>query len=274
MLAIAAYGITAKACKLVGIAGFKMYPQRPFGLRFVSQNIESYFSTVTHVLNPASPAYGHFLSHATLISLVIAVSVLVTRGILRDFRSALVLLLILLLIVCTLPNPTNILLQVWWPSPRSLSSIAMVVSCVLLSFYAASDQSIFFVRVARIGMGLVIFSQVVIYIEHLAGRAKQEEADFQAAGQMIYTARQDFPTSKQLVIRSNLDWRYNLVNEDVRSFEYGSTCFASLACRIGLFAHLSNNTVTYQDADPKDCAQSNGTFSLIRMPDYLLVCAR
>ena len=80
MLAIAAYGITAKACKLVGIAGFEMYPQRPFGLRFVSQNIESYFSTATQVLNPASRAYGHFLSHATLISLVIAVSVLVTRG--------------------------------------------------------------------------------------------------------------------------------------------------------------------------------------------------
>ena len=172
-----------------GFLGFAT--RRPFGLQFVSANCEPYLKTIFDTISPTSHAYLPLTNPLTSTGYTLILVIFLiyfTRAASRLWKKVLVGTILLCALLCA-PNPANLALQDYWPSPRSVAGIAV--------FYSGMAALLVDRMVARGGNGssafralgwlllLMISVQTANDAYILGRRSVQQQADFVLAQQII-----------------------------------------------------------------------------------------
>lgn len=271
--ALASYLVTSPLLKAFDLPGFRDYPQRAFGARYVVSNAAEYARTIFKVLNPFAHTYAHFTSRFTILLFGISVIYLLVRAFRHSRALGCLTVLILALTAVALPDPTNILLATFWPSPRSVSPIAILVACAITVWASTLKTRFKTIDSGTLLLASAVCLQFVIYADLQARRADQQNADFITAISLINRAYETFPDEGSPLILTNFDWHDNVTMHD-RTFEFGESYFVEGWSRRGLIQYLSNGRVRIADANPSDCAGVRGRFEVTRLPHALLVCSR
>lgn len=266
--AIFFYFIVNHALHFAGVAGYESLA-RPFGMRFIHQNFHQYLKTMREALNAFKGPYSVYLSG---ISMVLSLgSVLAAIVSLRSWYAAVGFCLVFFAVAVILPNPANILLQTYWPSPRSISPVAIFFPLLII-------YSLTYFRWPRLAnycleivLALVVFAQVLVYFNQQKVRMDQQTADFALADTLITMAYQNTSAGVMPVVKIR-QGLFTTFTSSPRSFEFGVSLFATNWSLGGLFAYLSNHKVVVEFASADDCAQTTKGLDIFKKGDSLLVC--
>ncbi|ACD20999.1 glucosyltransferase domain-containing protein [Paraburkholderia phytofirmans] len=264
------YLATNKFMKAMNFESMANYPLRPFGIGFARANVTHYLDSIKEILNPNSPLYGYFYSKFYLLG-VFAALIIIGVCKMSSVRNISVIMLSLTITVLMLPNPTNILLQVYWPTPRSLSPVSLIIGALFIG----GPLQIRSEKYKNIFTALLVFCvscQALLYMDMTNIRRDQQDLDFQFAKKLIDEAEQNSASNTPITIKTSMSWRDNtLVHQ--RSFDYAGSLFSAEWSTRALFGYLSGRRVTWLPASENDCAGVNRNIATLFKDNTLITCS-
>ncbi|HDR9081984.1 TPA: hypothetical protein QDA98_004617 [Burkholderia vietnamiensis] len=269
LIAVGLYLVTNKILQGAGVPGFSA-GGRPFGAEYLKPNVLPYIKTIGDALNAFSGGYAHYENRITIIVFGLAVVTAVSAA--KSLRAKVLVIFAFFAVALMLPNPTNLLMKIYWPSPRSLSPISIFVALIITAACARWTGKIAGVSIGMVALLITVLSQAVIYIDQQKGRADQEAMDIATANMIINRAYQEFPYTKRPVVKMNFNWDDNVIYH-ARTFEFGESLMTTPENRKGLFLYLSNGRVDVYPTSPSECSGIRSHLTIEVKGDALLVCS-
>jgi hypothetical protein len=267
------YLATNAALKAGGHPWFAAYPARAQGLGFVAGNLSRYGTTLGAMLNPWSWAYGFLntpLIHAGLLLGVVALAVVTMLR--RRPWPALLLAVAVIGTVATLPNPANLPLQIFWPSPRSVSAAAIIACCLLMAAYLAIRSDLPRLRPA---MAACVTALLLLQVTHLARlqqfRYATQQQDLALANAIMQEAYRLTRPGEPIQLRLRADWLASVRGAPM-SHDYGTSAFASSYAASALLAIYSGGRIQATAATPEECRGVTARLSVRREGEVLIAC--
>jgi hypothetical protein len=123
------YVIANNTLRVFAIDGFSQYPARAQGAKYVVGNIGAYLQTTIDIWVPFQSSFQPLSN--SLISIGWAVVCMLLFRIVHrrsaGYKSVVVIVVVAGAMLCA-PNPANLMMETYWPSPRSVAGIAFFVS--------------------------------------------------------------------------------------------------------------------------------------------------
>jgi hypothetical protein len=267
--AIALYFATNKLLHVLHVPGYGTVA-RPFGFKYIHTNLAAYMQVIKDGFNAFNGPYAVYLSR---IGWAVTVAALVSSlWAARRCQRIFWILGAAALVALMLPNPTNLLMKTFWPSPRSLSPVAIVFSLLLIAASTRWTGRIAGIRIANLALALVAASQSIVFIDAQKGRYDQQMIDFYTAAIIVNRAYLEFPASQIPRVKVH----YSAVDNAIlrpQSFEYALSLFASPWSLHGLFEYVSGGRVNASVAEAQECEGNTMHLQMVKRDDVLLVCA-
>ncbi len=260
-MAVALYFLTNMLLKALTLEGFAAYPARPQGARFVLANLHPYLKTAFHLMSPAAspfaPLANSFVTCGFLLLCVAGLSMFTVRAsgwkkwaIWAIFAAALL----------SAPNPANLLMEFYWPSPRSVAGIGFFfagVAALLLEIGAEARAPVAQPKSAvAICLGLLILTQLLNDAQLLARRSVQQVLDLALARQIVSDVERlapanDLPIDTRIVTT----WHSNAVYRKM-PYAYGVSLLGTDWSAPPLLSFVSGGRIIGHAGQPSDCSSS------------------
>jgi hypothetical protein len=267
------YFICNKVLAHYDIEGFLAFAtRRPFGLQFVSANYKDYFATIFDVASPRSHIYFPLTNPLTsigyaLILVIFLIYFTLAAG--QLWKKVLIWTILVAALLCA-PNPANLAMQVYWPSPRSVAGIAV--------FYSGVAALLVDSMVARAGNGGVVFRSLgwllllIISVQTandayiLGRRSVQQQADFVLAQQIIAEIERLWPEI-EVPITANVvqHWSVNSIYKNV-PYGFGSGLFDTDWSAPALLTLVSGGAVVGMAGERSQCDSVKSSVSPVITP--------
>lgn len=267
------YLATNAALKAGGHPWFANYPARPQGLGFVLGNLPRYGTTLGAMLNPWSPSYGFLNTPLLHVALVISLMALTLVTLLRRRPWPVLLLAVAILgAVVTLPNPANLPLQTFWPSPRSASAAALIACCLLMAAYLAIRSDLPRLRPAMAAGVTALFLLQAVHLARLQQfRYATQQQDLALANAIMQDAFRLTRPGEPIQLRLRADW-LGSVRGAPMSHDYGTSLFASAHAAPSLLMIYSGGRIQATAAAPEECRDVTARLSVRREGEALIAC--
>lgn len=270
LVAVALYFVTNKLLHALHVPGYEKV-WRPFGAKYIHTNLASYSQVIRDGLNAFGGPYAVYLSKIGLTVTAAALASALWAS--RRSAGVLWILFAVIVVMLMLPNPTNLLMKTFWPSPRSLSPVAIVFPLLLIAASSRWAIRLAGVPVAHLALALVAASQCLVFIDAQKGRSDQQMVDFSMASIIVNRAYQEFPASQRPRVKVHYGPYDNGIKRP-QSFEYGISLFAAPWSLHGLITYVSGGRVDGDAAPAQDCEGNTVHLQILKRDDVLLVCAQ
>jgi hypothetical protein len=268
------YLSTKSALKLLDIGPWRSYPAAPEGLSYVWANLPQYIWTIGQVFYPDSPTYGYFFTRWAYISMAASIVLIIGHELHhRRWSAAVTSSVLIAAMIITSPNPTNLLLSIFWPTPRSISPLGIFVAMLVVAALSMSPRT---VRLyGQVLGGIFLAGQIVVAISLFANRALQASYDFSLAQVVLRRAYEEFGLLQPIVLRLNVEVGATDVNYSrFRSFGFGISYFLVPWARPAMFRMFAKGDVSVVNASAEECHSAQGQPAFIREQNALIVCFR
>ncbi len=243
---------------VANVEGFTRSTARLFGPQFVLANLGAYLRTVTELTLPVGNAFDPITNHvlsAALAMLWIGAAIgfsVATRG----WRKIAIWVVLAGLLICA-PNPANLLLKDFWPTPRSAQGIVIFFAgMAALLVQLAVDRGFRYLdprRALGVLLGLLILMQVVNNSQLLSRRTMQQDLDFALARQIVTDIeRLAPPTSDSIPANIVAYWSSNALFQRM-PYSVGLGLFGSDWSARALLTFVSRGRVIARSGNPADC---------------------
>ena len=263
----AAYLLCDQALKYFAVDVFASYPIRPQGVSFIIANIGTYLMTLLGAYSPFSHMYypltNAMLSSGYLVLIVLTAALLLSRA-QRPSQKGLVVALFLFCLLCA-PNPANLVLATYWPSPRTVGGIAIFYAGVV---GLAMDRKVGGVKSERwLNPSLAALAILIAFASfannaYLLGRRyAQQVSDFALAQQIVTDIERLSPDlNRPIVAKVVVNWYSNLIFENT-PYSFGIGLFGTSWSGPATLAFVSGGAIIGQSDDPATCSSATNSFA-------------
>jgi len=271
--ALVSYFAVNAMLKFSGATWMSAYPSRKMTASAMVSNLPDYGFAALAILNPFSQSYGFFNSPLLHLSVAVAICALAFSIAMRSRRAHFYVFVVALAVLFVAsPNPLNLPLEVFWPSPRSISFLALPIVGLLLGGYL----------VAKEGLGVrgqaIFFAPAMLLLVQFAGiaqlyaeRYKTHQSDIAFATTIIHHAYQSFAPGEPVKVRWYTTWN-NVGLLGPFSHDYGGSLFGSSYAGNGLISTFSGRSIDVGMAEASVCAQAPKRLWMLRHGDTMVAC--
>ncbi len=255
-------GVNA-ALKHGGAVWYRNYPLRAQSLSFVPGNLSQYLRTIEQSLGFEGQPYA-ILEPRVVVLLIFFVFVFYLRrcaGL--GIRHLLLAMLLLVAALCIFPDPANLLLALYWPSPRSMCAIAL--------FIAAMLNVICRHRVGLVLGLILVAAQMVVIVKNHGERFEQWTADTAVAEQLILAADQNSSADTVPTITLGVSWR-NLAIAAPQPYNFGLSMFGAQWSATSFVRYIGGGKVNVIFDDGKACAGLRNNLAITPVANGIKAC--
>jgi len=257
------YVAVNETLKHAGAAWYLNYPVRTLGLSYVAVNLRPYLLTIAQSIGFAGHPYAS-LEPGVVVLLIFAMIVFYLRRSAGLGISGLVIALALVLAaLCIFPDPANLLLALYWPSPRSMCAFGLFVGAIM--YIICRD---------RAGMMLALIlvaAQIAVVVKNQGERFEQWAADTAVAQQLILDADQNSSAGTTPTITLGVSWR-NLAIDVPQPYNYGLSMFGAAWSAPAFVRYIGGGKVSVAVDDGKACTKVQKNLSITPVSNGIIAC--
>lgn len=258
------YVIINLTLKHLGAAWFQDYPVRHQGLSNIIKNIPQYFITIPRAFGIFGHRYMIMLPHIVSLIIIVVFGFYIAycwhiRKKQKFFPFFLVVAAILIM-----PNPANLLLEGFYPSPRTLSALGLFIA-VLVAIICRRGK-------AGTWLSLFLISlQIAVVFKWYGHRHNQWVADVAVAENLILEAYRNTPASMQPNITISVS-AGDLTVTSALAYYFGGSLFSTPWSSEAFLQYVSGGRVSVSLDSGIVCSKTNYFLSVNPKANGINVC--
>ena len=257
------YAIINSGLKHMGLSWFQRYPGRPFSGAYLLKNLPEYFLTIPRVFGIIGHRYITLLPHIVALLIFVLIGLYIAYSWKQAGRQRFLSIVLVFLALLILPNPANLLLADFWPTPRTLCAFGLFVAAMIP-----------LVCQSRTGTWLALIlvaMQGGVDVKNYAQRLDQWVADTAIAENLILTAYQNTPLGKQPKITLGvLGSSLNILTP--QPYAYGISMFSEFWSAAPFVEYISGGKVRVILDDGTICGAHKNYLAITPTDDGINAC--
>lgn len=265
-IAMIAYEVINRTLKLIQPGSFARYPIRQPALENAWSHFGPYLRTLFDVFSPTSTEYAPItneLSTILTVALLLGGGAYLTTCIASRRQKAALWIVLALALLCA-PNPANLLLKVYGPSPRTVAGVgfflAGIAALAIDRLIAGAGRVRGFVRALPITAAILVAAQAGndLYLD--GRRFLQQEADIALAQRIADEAERVAATNIRPIVAEFIQsWDSNLIFSNA-PYGFGIGLFGTPWSGEGMLTMFSGGAVVAKKGDRSLCDSSTVAF--------------
>jgi hypothetical protein len=257
------YVATNATLKHAGVAWFQLYPLRAQGLSYVPANLPLYCLTIAQAFGAGGQQYITLVPYVVALLIFLVMVFYFTRCGRQGVRPLLIAMLLVLAALCIFPDPANLLLAIYWPSPRSMCAFGLFIAALLNVL--CRD------RAGTCLALILVAAQIVVVVKNDSRRFEQWTADTAVAEQLILDSYQNTPAGETPTITLGVSWR-NLNIAMPLPYNFGISMFGAPWSATSFVRYISGGDVNVVLDDGKACAKPRKFLTITPTGDGIRAC--